>query len=451
MSLLDVIARWGQSRVAPRGDVEAQAAALAAWHQTARAFWPQLVGASPETGLARSEWRRQLRLAHQQFLRQHGDRVFNVCGADLDTVLSGIGARWPFLLADRAELEADARRPLREKAGFEYMSAILISELLAHPRFGQELIDLMRRPRGTSAVYLSEFLRHDHLELPGARLSRQGPVATLEVSSPWTLNAEDESVLTALEACVDVALLDERIQVGVLRGAPVLNRKYSQRRVFCSGLNLTALYEGRLPYRYYVQRELGLVNKLYRGVVSTSDGADCEKPWIAGVDAHAIGGGCQLLLVMDHVIAAHGSVVSLPAGKEGILPGAASLRLARMVGERCARRALMLDQPLLDETVRTSPLVDQMVPQEAISTAIASVADAWVEAGSVSLVSHRKALRLVQEPVDQFRSYMSYFALAQADCHFGTALARNLERNWVSRNGRQQATSAAEAPAAPNA
>ena len=158
-----------------------------------------------------------------------------------------------------------------------------------------------------------------------------------------------------------------------------------------------------------------------------------------------------MLLVMDHVIAAHGSVVSLPAGKEGILPGAASLRLARMVGERCARRALMLDQPLLDETVRTSPLVDQMVPQEAISTAIASVADAWVEAGSVSLVSHRKALRLVQEPVDQFRSYMSYFALAQADCHFGTALARNLERNWVSRNGRQQATSAAEAPAAPHA
>jgi thioesterase DpgC len=331
------------------------------------------------------------------------------------------------------------------------MSAILISELLAHPRFGQELVDLMRRPSGAAAAHLSEFLRCDQLELPGARLSRQGPVATLEVSSPWTLNAEDESVLAALEACVDVALLDERVQIGVLRGAPVLNRKYLERRVFCSGLNLTALYEGRLPYRYYLQRELGLVNKLYRGVVSTSDEADREKPWIAGVDVHAIGGGCQLLLVMDHVVAAQGSVVSLPAGKEGILPGAASLRLPRMVGERCARRALMLDEPLLDETVSMSPLVDQIVPPEGISKAIASVADAWVEAGAVSLVSHRKALRLVQEPADQFRSYMSYFAIAQADCHFGMALVRNLERNWASRNGRQQpSTAAVAAPAGSN-
>ena len=41
-----------------------------------------------------------------------------------------------------------------------------------------------------------------------------------------------------------------------------------------------------------------------------------------GVEAFAIGGGCQLLLVMDHTLAEDGSFFNLPARKEGIVPGA---------------------------------------------------------------------------------------------------------------------------------
>ena len=51
-------------------------------------------------------------------------------------------------------------------------------------------------------------------------------------------------------------------------------------------------------------------------------GSTIEKPWIAAVDGFAIGGGCQHLLVMDYVLAASDAYMTLPARKEGIIPGA---------------------------------------------------------------------------------------------------------------------------------
>ena len=59
-----------------------------------------------------------------------------------------------------------------------------------------------------------------------------------------------------------------------------------------------------------------------------------NKIWFAGLETFAIGGGCQYLLVMDHIIADINSYMTLPARKEGIIPGAANLRLWRFIGNR---------------------------------------------------------------------------------------------------------------------
>src|SRR4030095_11082333 len=96
-------------------------------------------------------------------------------------------------------------------------------------------------------------------------------------------------------------------------------------------------------------RDLGLTNKIYRGLAPDGyfpDGPEStlEKPWIAAVEGFAIGGGCQLLLVVDHVLAEAGSFFNLPAAKEGIIPGAANLRLTRFVGDRLARQGILFDR-----------------------------------------------------------------------------------------------------------
>src|SRR5205085_10027489 len=118
----------------------------------------------------------------------------------------------------------------------------------------------------------------------------------------------------------------------------------------------------------YIQRELGFVNTMFRGLASidvTPDdvsGVTTEKPWIASVDAFAIGGGCQYLLTMDYVLAAGDAYMTLPARKEGIIPGAANLRLPRFVGDRIARQAIMYGRRLDCDSPEGRLICDQVVP-----------------------------------------------------------------------------------------
>jgi len=77
--------------------------------------------------------------------------------------------------------------------------------------------------------------------------------------------------------------------------------------VFGSGINLTQLYRGQIPFLWFLQRDMGFVHKFLRGVARPEElpddvhGHGIEKPWIAALDGFAIGGHCQVLLTMDYV------------------------------------------------------------------------------------------------------------------------------------------------------
>jgi len=116
-----------------------------------------------------------------------------------------------------------------------------------------------------------------------------------------------------------------------------------------------------VPFIWYLQRDLGIVNKFFRGVAQEEmtpddvNGQTIEMPWVAVVEQFAIGGHCQYLLTMDYVLAAKGAFLSLPARKEGIIPGAANMRLPRFTGERIARQAIMYERRLDCDTRRRTP------------------------------------------------------------------------------------------------
>src|SRR5260370_13631836 len=91
-------------------------------------------------------------------------------------------------------------------------------------------------------------------------------------------------------------------------------------------------------------RDLGFVNKIFRGVASerhSPEEASTEKLWIAAVEGFAIGGHCQVLLTIDYTLAAADAYLTLPARKEGIIPRPSNLRLPPFVGNRIARPAIL--------------------------------------------------------------------------------------------------------------
>jgi len=218
----------------------------------------------------------------------------------------------------------------------------------------------------------------------------------------------------------------------VIRGGVVDHPGYPGTRVFGSGINLTRLYLGLIDYMFYLVRDLGYVNKIYRGI-TLAGGRTIEKLWVAAVERYAVGGACQLLHVVDHVIATSGSRLFLPARKEGIIPGASNLRLPRFVGDRAARQAILSGREWTAGEPDAALLCDEVVQPGEMDRALAARIDALTNSGLVNAAANRSALRAGQEPVDLFREYMATFAVEQARCHLSPALVRNLEVHWNAR------------------
>jgi len=330
-------------------------------------------------------------------------------------------------------LAADAPLALKDKKGVEKKYGEFLSKVLGDPRRGMQLCHAMLLPRKESAERLKEYEKRGRLEMTGAILERRGKASVVTMSNPRYLNAEDETTLAGLETAIDVATMDSKSEVCVLRGGPVEHPKYAGKRLFGAGINLTHLYQGKIGYLWYIRRDLGLVNKLYRGLAKPGVSPEVdsvEKLWIAAVEGFAIGGHCQILLTMDYIIAAQDAYMTLPARKEGIIPGAANLRLPRFVGPSLARQAILAERRLDCDSPEGRMICDEIVDPREVDSSVERLVEKLTGSGVVSAAGNRRALRIQEEPLDAFRRYMSVYACEQAQCHFSPALIANLERNW---------------------
>jgi thioesterase DpgC len=385
--------------------------------------------------------------ARERYLRAHAEEVYAELTEDLTVALRAeelvyrAAERFPGLTPTRAQVAAERERLQGDKEGAEIAQGLLLAHVLASPRAGPHLVWAMLRPTEEALQRLDEFRASGELDLGGTVVRREGVAGIVELRNPRHLNAEDDTTLPSTEVAVDLVLLDPDIEVGVLRGGMVDHPRYAGRRIFGAGINLTHLYRGLISFVFYLVRDLGYVNKLYRGHSAPEfrPGAleeTTEKPWIAAVETYAIGGACQLLHVMDHVIAERGCRLYLPARKEGIIPGASPLRLPHSVGDRLARQAILSGREFEAGTPDGDLLCDEVVEPGEMDAAIVRRIELLTSSGVVNAAANRRAMRIGQEPLDLFRTYMATYAREQAFCHFSPALIRNLERHWDAHNRR---------------
>jgi thioesterase DpgC len=349
----------------------------------------------------------------------------------IDELLYAAADRVPGLVPTRPEIDAERRLKLADKSGLELAQGLLLAQWLALPRAGTHLLEAMLAPTQSALERLEEFITTGRAELGPVTVWREGKAGFLELSNPRHLNAEDCTTLAQTEAAVDLIQLHPEIEVGVLRGGVIDQdqRKYGGQRVFGAGINLTHLYYGKIDFLFYLLRDWGYVNKLFRGTLS-ADGTIHEKLWVAVVEQFAIGGHCQLLHCMDYVIATRGARLNLPARKEGIIPGASNLRLPRFVGERAARQAILWGREWRAGDPDADALVDDVVEPGHVEDAMRDRISAVTDSGLVSAVGNRRMIRIGAEPPGVYRQYMSAYAHEQALCHLSPALVDNLERHW---------------------
>ncbi|MFJ4880452.1 (3,5-dihydroxyphenyl)acetyl-CoA 1,2-dioxygenase DpgC [Streptomyces sp. NPDC088745] len=441
----------------PEGAFAEAAAALAAGIREREA---PLAGLPPRTGRS-AEQQQQAARIHEAcrslragFLRAHAEDVYDhlTAGRTLRLGLAELAAAaaqaFPGLVPTTGQLAQELSHVQEDKEGREIDQGILFREILRLPGAGGHLVDVLRDPTAEALALLDGFRATGRVDLGKVTLERRGAGGHVTFHNESCLNAEDNELIAQLEVAVDLVLLDDGIKVGVLRGAPMTHPRYRGRRVFSAGINLADLHHGRISFvGFLLQRELGYISKMLRGL-STRGRGDAypahgiEKPWAAAVDGFAIGGGTQLLLVMDKVIAAADSYLSLPAAQEGIVPGAANFRLGRLAGARVARQIVLGGRKIWAGDPQAGLLIDEVVDPKAMDRA---VEDAVEELAAPAVLANRRMLHLSEEPEDAFRAYMAEFSLAQALRLYGDDVLDKVGK-FSARSG-AAANGAAPAPA----
>ena len=356
------------------------------------------------------------------FMDRHGDAVYDELTDGrtrhlrVGELADAAAAAFPGLVPTTERLAVELGRPQAHKEGHEIDQGIFFSRVLRSPQAGPHLLDAMLLPTSRALTLLPQFIETGSVDLGSVRLERTGAVARLTMCRDDALNAEDNAQVDDMETAVDLALLDPAVEVGLLRGGEMTHPRYRGRRVFSAGINLKSLHSGDISLvDFLLRRELGYIHKLVRGILSDEEtnwrARTVEKPWVAVVDSFAIGGGAQLLLAFDHVIAASDAYISLPAAQEGIIPGAANYRLTRSAGPRLARQVILEGRRIWASEPAARLVVDEVHDHAELDLAVERSVERL--RGS-AVLANRRMLNLAEEPPDEFRRYMAEFALQQA-------------------------------------
>jgi crotonobetainyl-CoA hydratase len=193
------------------------------------------------------------------------------------------------------------------------------------------------------------------------RVERRGRVLLATINRPDARNAVNRAVWEGLGGALELAESDDQIWAFVVTGAGD--------KAFCAGADLKAVSRGE-PIQPADPRALAWG---FAGYVRHH----ISKPTIAAVNGFALGGGTEISLASDLVVAADTAVFGLPEVKRGILAGAGGVfRLPAQIPRKVAMEMILTGEPVSARRALELGLVNRVVPQGQVVEAAVGLAEA---------------------------------------------------------------------------
>ena len=183
----------------------------------------------------------------------------------------------------------------------------------------------------------------------------KGRVGLITLNRPKALNAINPELIKDLAQALDAFEADDHIGAIVLTGSE---------KAFAAGADVLEMKDNSFVSNY-------LKNFITDGWERITT---CRKPVIAAVAGYALGGGCEIAMMCDFILAADTAKFGQPEVTIGTIPGAGGTqRLTRLVGKSKAMEMCLSGRMMDAEEAERSGLVSRIVPaddliEEAIST-----------------------------------------------------------------------------------
>lgn len=227
---------------------------------------------------------------------------------------------------------------------------------------------MSEQPEGVGKEALYEVV-HDH-------------IAVITLNRPEVRNAMSSKLSAAIEYLVKKAEADPEIRVGVLAS--------SNDRVFCAGADLSEIASGR-PHT------IATPEGGFAGFVDRKR----DKPWIAAVKGFALGGGGELCLACDMIVASEDAQFGLPEVKRGLFAGAGGVhRIVRTLPRNVALELVATGEPIGAHRAYELGMVNRVAPSARVLDTALELARAIAANAPVSVWQSLKVARLAQEEKD---------------------------------------------------
>lgn len=202
-----------------------------------------------------------------------------------------------------------------------------------------------------------------------------GPAGILRLNRPEALNALNTQITTEMHAALDAFEADDAIHAIVITGSDT---------AFAAGADIKEL------------RDKTMVEVWDENLITATweRAASCRKPTVAAVSGFAMGGGCELALMCDIIVASETARFALPETKIGVIPGAGGTqRLTRAVGKAIAMDMILSGRPMTAEEALARGLVSRVAPVESYLQEAVTLAQEIAQ-------SSRPILRMAKEAVN---------------------------------------------------
>jgi len=192
----------------------------------------------------------------------------------------------------------------------------------------------------------------------------------LELNRPTKRNALDVGMLRTLNDAILDRSSDARVVV-ISGGA-----------FFCAGADISVYAHGDHDQRVELTRA---ANRLIETLSTT------PLPVVVAVERMALGGGFELVLAADIVVAGHSTQVGLPEVSLGLIPGwGGTQRLAAQVGTRRAKEMIMMQKRIPAEEARALGLINEVVPDGTSLERALTIAHQLVASSATALAATKE-------------------------------------------------------------
>ena len=166
------------------------------------------------------------------------------------------------------------------------------------------------------------------MRIGSVEFEKKGRVAVLTLDEPTKLNAISIGIRQGVTEGLTRIDADPEIRVGVLTGRGD--------KAFCAGADISTFPKTPEQARDFIAAVLPVLEAPER----------CRKPLIAAVNGIAFGGGFELAIACDFILASERAKFGVPEIQLGLLPGFALLRLHQIVGRPKAKELSMIGEPI---------------------------------------------------------------------------------------------------------